>query len=141
MTPVSTSGLLTPWSIQMPSWDILLPFSVLIVIICLAIFQIAVGHNDKINLIKELVQAENDKEVLSTRLSEVAESREISEIPENDFIKFLSESREDAFGFIANVQEAILEFKTATEAKDHSRRIDAYNKLISFLPDDNDMVK
>lgn len=125
----------------MPNWDIILPFAVLITIICLAMFQIAVGHNDKISLIKELVQAENDKEVLSTRLSEIAESRSISEIPENDFIKFLSESREDAFGFIANVQDAILEFKTATEAKDTKLESDAYNKLISFLPDDNDMVK
>lgn len=141
MTPVSTSGLLTLWSMQMPNWDIILPFAVLITIICLAMFQIAVGHNDKISLIKELVQAENDKEVLSTRLSEIAESRSISEIPENDFIKFLSESREDAFGFIANVQDAILEFKTATEAKDTKLESDAYNKLISFLPDDNDMVK
>jgi SPX domain protein involved in polyphosphate accumulation len=126
---------------QMPDLGQLIPLAVLLVLFCLALFQIAVGYNDKINLIKELTQAYNDIDILSTRLSEVAESKNISEIPENDFIKFLSDSREDAFGFITNVQETILELKTATEAKDSELESSAYNKLISFLPNDNDMVK
>ena len=53
------------------------------------------------------------------------------------FIKFLSESREEAFSYISEVQEAIDYIKMAMELEDDIMISDAYNKLISFLPNEN----
>ena len=53
------------------------------------------------------------------------------------FVKFLSESREEAFSYISEVQLAIESIKMAMELADYTMINDAYNKLISFLPNEN----
>jgi len=53
------------------------------------------------------------------------------------FVKFLSESREEAFSYISEVQMAIESIKMAMELDDNTMINDAYNKLISFLPNEN----
>jgi hypothetical protein len=57
------------------------------------------------------------------------------------FIGFLSQSREEAFAYISEVQSVIESLQMAMELED-SAMIDAsYKKLISFLPsDDQDVV-
>ena len=56
---------------------------------------------------------------------------------QDGFTKFLSESREEAFGYISDVQEAIHELKVALDLADETYINGAYNKLISFLPNEN----
>lgn len=121
-------------------WDIVA--MAILVIACLALtVQNTVLRNDKATLANNLAQQFIDSTTIEARASELAEELSLLKNSDSDFIKFLSDSREDAFGFIANVQEAIAELKSATEDKDAIRKTAAYRKLISFLPDDNDMVK
>lgn len=122
-------------------WVTFLPFMIMVVIIGYLAFQVATLYKDKIDLIKELVQSNNNVDMLSSRLEEVANKQELLAGSENDFIKFLSQTREDAFEYIAKVQSGIAEFISATDAKDDVRVLSAYQELISFLPSDNDMVE
>lgn len=122
-------------------WVTFLPFMIMVVIIGYLAFQVATLYKDKIDLIKELIQSNNDVDMLSSRLEEVASKQELLAGSENDFIKFLSQTREDAFEYIAKVQGGIAEFVSATDAKDDVRVLAAYQELISFLPSDNDMVE
>lgn len=50
------------------------------------------------------------------------------------FIKFLSQSREWAFGYIEEVQSAIVNLSVAMESKDDDKVKDSYIKLMSYLP-------
>lgn len=56
---------------------------------------------------------------------------------ENGFVKFLSESREQAFAYIEEVQDAIVSIKVAMDLNDEALISEAYTKLISFLPSDS----
>lgn len=125
----------------MPDLINLIPFAILVVIIGFLAYQVVILYNDKLDLIKELVQAYNDIDALSDRLGEVAEKAALLSGSENDFLKFLSDSRDDAFGYIDNVQAAITEFRNATDSKDKKQISETYNKLISFLPSDNGVVE
>lgn len=126
---------------QLPDLINLIPFAILVVIIGFLAYQVVILYNDKLDLIKELVQAYNDIDALSDRLGEVAEKAALLSGSENDFLKFLSDSRDDAFGYIDNVQAAITEFRNATDSKDKKQISETYNKLISFLPSDNGVVE
>jgi molecular chaperone DnaK (HSP70) len=59
---------------------------------------------------------------------------------QDGFTKFLSESREEAFGYIYDVQEAIDQLRLALDLADEAHISEAYNKLISFLPSENQDV-
>jgi hypothetical protein len=56
---------------------------------------------------------------------------------ENGFVKFLSESREQAFAYIEEVQDAIVSIKVAMDLNDEVLISEAYTKLINFLPSDS----
>jgi hypothetical protein len=56
---------------------------------------------------------------------------------ENGFVKFLSESREQAFAYIEEVQDAIVSVKVSVDLNDEALIGEAYKKLISFLPSDS----
>jgi hypothetical protein len=56
---------------------------------------------------------------------------------ENGFVKFLSQSREEAFSYIEEVQDAIFSIKIAIDLNDETLLSEAYTKLISFLPSDS----
>jgi hypothetical protein len=53
------------------------------------------------------------------------------------FIGFLSQSREEAFAYISDVQLAIESLKMSMELEDSAMIDSSYNKLISFLPSDS----
>lgn len=81
-----------------------------------------------------------------------------SEIIKEDFLKFVSDSREWAYDYIEEVQKAILDFKTAVEKDiahfdkfgivgsayphyDSMQRITAaYKELMTILPKENDVT-
>jgi hypothetical protein len=56
---------------------------------------------------------------------------------ENGFVKFLSESRDQAFSYIEEVQNSIVAIKVAMDLNDEALIEEAYIKLISFLPSDS----
>lgn len=99
-------------------------------------YQVAVLYRDKIDLIKELVQANNNVDMLSERLSEVGSKQDLVSGSQDDFVKFLSDSREDAFSFIAEVQGGITSLKNAMDAKDDTEIAKSYQELLKFLPED-----
>lgn len=56
---------------------------------------------------------------------------------ENDFIKFLSESRESAYEYIAEVQDAIVALEKSMQLDDHNEIDKRYKELLKFLPSKN----
>jgi GTP:adenosylcobinamide-phosphate guanylyltransferase len=96
----------------------------------------------------KLVQAEVDKKALLMKIEKLASSKENKSIEETaGFLKFLTQSRDWAFGYIEDVQEAIEEVRAAWDPvieaevpylneKEIESVKSAYNKLISSLPVD-----
>ena len=78
-----------------------------------------------------------DKSAMSDELERLNYIINNSSDLNDGFIKFLSESREEAFSYISEVQQAVEYIKMATELQDKTMIDDAYNKLISFLPSDS----
>jgi phospholipid N-methyltransferase len=73
-----------------------------------------------------------EKFTLSKRLESVMAENESAKLEKDEgFIRFLSQSRESAFKYIEEVQEAIDSY-----AKDNSQS--NYDKLISFLPKEDE---
>jgi hypothetical protein len=54
------------------------------------------------------------------------------------FLRFISESRDWAFEYIENVQEAIGEYDEALSTNDAAKISAAYNKMINMLPKENE---
>jgi len=52
------------------------------------------------------------------------------------YSRFLEDSREAAFGYIEQVQEAILDLREQTKSKNKAATKQAYDRLISLLPED-----
>lgn len=53
---------------------------------------------------------------------------------ENGFIKFLSESREEAFKYIEDVQQAIADLSLAMAYNNEEGISNSYKKLLEYLP-------
>lgn len=53
----------------------------------------------------------------------------------NGFTKFLSESRDEAFKYIEEVQSAIEDLRSAMHSKDDKKIKEACEKVVLFLPD------
>lgn len=110
-----------------------------LVIAGLIIVAIILGFKSR-KYYRESVQLSMDKVVLLVQLEKLTETRDVKSIEETQgFIKFLSESRESAFDYIEDVQQALTAYDIALNTDDAKIINDAYKKLISFLPDD--MVK
>ena len=78
--------------------------------------------------------------VVTLTLDKITLQKQISEIPmtpteTEGFIKFLSESREWAFTYIEDVQEAIEQLRAAMVEGNESKISEAYEKLTTFLPE------
>lgn len=125
----------------MSDWINIVPLILFVVIIVFLAYQVAILYKDKLDLIREIVQANTNIDLLSSRLAEVSDKASLMSGSQEDFVKFLSESRDTAFTYIDDVQLAIKDLKNATDAGNTEEISDAFNKLISFLPDDNGMVE
>lgn len=92
-------------------------------------------------LIAQSAQLVIDKQSILEELDRASFISQNSTDIENGFIKFLSESRDSAFEYIKDVQEAVSELKVAMESDNEEQIAMAYHKLITFLPlDSSDMV-
>lgn len=79
-----------------------------------------------------LVKLAVEKTVIGKKLESAIAENESSKLEKDDgFIKFLSISRESAFTYIEEVQEAISKYAS-------DRTEDNYKKLISFLPKEDE---
>lgn len=93
-----------------------------------------------------LIQAEVDKKALLGKIEKLMSSKETKSLEETEgFLKFLTQSRDWAFSYIEEVQEAIEEVRASWDPIVESdvpylneKEIESvkasYNKLISSLP-------
>jgi hypothetical protein len=82
-----------------------------------------------------LVQSIIDKEELLKNFQEFVNDQSVQAVQETDgFVKFISESREWAFGYIEDVQKAI-QVLADTPRSNRAEYNEAYKKLIAFLPE------
>jgi hypothetical protein len=87
---------------------------------------------------KEIKMLTLDKAILITEFAKVIEKQNSQKIEETDgFLKFVSESRDWAFTYIEDIQQALMVYDVALSTNDAKVINDAYKKLISFLPDDD----
>jgi hypothetical protein len=86
---------------------------------------------------KRVRQLTLDKAVLITEFAKVLEKQNNQSIEETEgFLKFVSDSRDWAFTYIEDVQQAIQAYDVALSTDDAVVINLAYKKLISFLPDE-----
>ena len=79
-----------------------------------------------------------DKAILITEFAKVIEKQNNQSVEETEgFLKFVSDSREWAFTYIEDIQQALMAYDVALSTDDAKVINDAYKKLISFLPDDD----
>lgn len=82
-----------------------------------------------------LVQSILDKEELLKKFEEFVNDQSTKAIQETDgFVKFLSQSRDWAFEFIEDFQQAILVL-SKTPKSDRKAYSEAYKKVLSFIPE------
>lgn len=111
--------------------------AVLITLLTVGVIRLRLKNR---KLVSEALQLAIDKVVLYTQLEKLNETNDIKSVEETQgFVKFLSESREWAFGYIEEVQAAITEYKEVCETSVHDLRYkEAYEKLLSFLPENTE---
>jgi hypothetical protein len=86
---------------------------------------------------KQVRQLTLDKAILITEFAKVLEKQNNQSIEETEgFLKFVSDSRDWAFTYIEDVQQAIQAYDVALSTDDAVVINIAYKKLISFLPDE-----
>lgn len=94
-----------------------------------------------IKLARSLVknkQNEVDLKIYEMQLAEMVSQRDVKTVEETQgFLKFISESRDWAFEYIEDVQQALRAYDIALSMDDAKVLNDAYKKLVSFLPDDD----
>lgn len=119
-------------------------FSIELLVIAVLVFSLIVMSAFLVRLTlrskrlaANVVQLIIDKNAISEELDRLSFISSNSTDIENGFIKFLSETRDSAFEYIADVQSAISELKGAMDSGKDEDIDTSYNKLIEFLPDNN----
>lgn len=95
----------------------------------------------------DLAQSMLDRSVLLEELAKEMD-KNANKIHNDSFIKFLSDSRDSAFTYIEDVQEAISEFAAVADKTSFARSVnkelikqykEAYDKLLNLLPTNADV--
>jgi hypothetical protein len=111
--------------------------AVLLTLIAVLLTSTIVLKIKNTKLISVVAQLFVDKNVMSEELDRLSFVVNNGPSIENDFIKFLSDSRDSAYEYIEKVQAAIESLYKAMES-DKSSEIDkSYKELIKFLPSKN----
>jgi biopolymer transport protein ExbB/TolQ len=106
----------------------------LIIVLAMTVIIFKIKNTKFISVVAQLFLDKNALSQEIERLSFIINNR--SDI-DNDFIKFLSESKDSAYEYVEQVQKAIENLYNAMNS-DNSDEIDkAYKKLIKFLPSKN----
>lgn len=113
---------------------ILIAMTSLFAIAAVALLIYAAGRERKVR------QLSLDKAIIMGELAKILDKQDNKAIEETEgFLKFVSDSRDWAFTYIEDVQQALMVYDVALSTDDAKIINDAYKKLISFLPED-DMV-
>jgi len=94
----------------------------------------------------QAVQAEIDKIILYEKVEELKKESGIGSQGNDGFLKFVSQSRDWAFGYIEEAQKAIDDFQTVATPVLYNNSnlagmkelIVAYEKLLKMLPENSD---
>jgi adenylate kinase family enzyme len=117
---------------------------VLVIIFGLLFLYLSTFFNYK-KVFNRMVQAEYDREYYKLKLTEYVSRSSSKRIEGTEgFVRFISDSREQAFKYIEDVQQALVELKdyfdktglnmNVGQAEEMSRRIE---NALSFLPKDS----
>lgn len=114
--------------------------SLLFILLCIAAYLL-------VSLRVKVKSLSLDKAILMVEFSNLLDKQQVKPIEETEgFLKFVSESRDWAFTYIEDVQDAIEEYRKIADvvplSKDMSvqqaEQLSAtYDRLMSFLPEDN----
>ena len=111
---------------------------IVLIVSALVLLVILLAYKNR-KLFRKSVQAEMDKFFILAKLDNIIQGSENKNIEESEgFVKFLSESRDWAFEYIEDVQQALRAYDIALGLDDAKILNEAYKKLISFLPEDED---
>jgi len=111
--------------------------AILITLIAVLLTSTIILKIKKTKLISVIAQLFIDKNVISEELDRLSFVVNNGPSIENDFIKFLSDSRDSAYEYIEKVQGAIESLYKAMESDKASEIDKAYKELIKFLPSKN----
>lgn len=107
-------------------------FAAITVVLLAAVYK---THRRAKRLANSLIQSEINSHVIKEKMEDLAIKIESFEMQKSDeFVKFLSESRDWAFQYIEDVQVAIAYLKNAMESGDDEQINNAYHNLIELLP-------
>jgi biopolymer transport protein ExbB/TolQ len=121
--------------------EIIIIASLVLLVVILSIFLIVLKLKNT-KLLSLVTQFFVDKSVLSEEVDRLSILVNNGPAIENDFIKFLSDSRNSAYEYIEDVQLAIEKLYKAMESDKENDIDKAYKRLLEFLPSKNtDMVE
>lgn len=106
----------------------------IVVVLGLTVVVLKIKNTKFISVIAQLFV---DKNVLSEEVERLAFIVNNGPSIENDFIKFLSDSRDSAYEYIEEVQAAIEALYKAMESDKESEIDKRYKELLKFLPSKN----
>jgi hypothetical protein len=120
---------------------ILASMVVALLFVVLIVSVLSKGKTTK--LYAAIAQLVVDKQILSDEVKRLSFMANNSPAIENDFIKFLSDSRDSAYDYIEDVQATLLELKDLVDSDGSELEVDmCYQKLINLLPsEDSDKAK
>lgn len=116
----------------------LIVFVISLVTFCLVMFD-AIRLRVKVRKFQALhAQAEINSLILEAQLDNYVANRDAANIEQSEgFLKFVSDSRDWAFEYIEDVQQALIAYDIALSTDNATLMNEAYNKLMSFLPEDD----
>lgn len=115
----------------------LIAFSIFIVIfVATLIANLRVTYKNR-KLRDQILQLGLDKAMLLDSIEKLSGKQNPIEKTEG-FLKFISDSRDWAFKYIEDVQQAITDFNRAVDLKNDEQIEAALNSLKSFLPDNEE---
>jgi biopolymer transport protein ExbB/TolQ len=108
--------------------------TVLIVVLSVFVIVLKLKNTKLLSLVAQFFV---DKTVLSEEVDRLSILVNNGPAIENDFVKFLSDSRNSAYEYIEEVQAAIEALYKAMESDKESNIDKAYKALLEFLPSKN----
>lgn len=111
-------------------------YTLLLVVLIIQTIRLSVKNK---RLFAESVQLQLDKLSIYTKLEEISDFNDNKSIEQTEgFLRFVSESRDWAFEYIENVQQALAEYDEALHTKEAAKINTTYKNLIDFLPKEED---
>lgn len=95
----------------------IISFTVLFGIIITLLVFLYIQRKQSINNLKMYIQSETDNELFAQTINALTEKIQARELEETDgFLKFVSDSRDQAFQYIESVQQSLEDFDTKMSA-------------------------